>query len=213
MNRHNTPLVAAALAAAGLASAGGCTGVGVGSEPGRGVTISEGDGTNVGDGGGSSWNDARRKPGRSGYSTAPLYRTDIRTVAIEMFGSREYRRQWEFRLTEAVAKQLELKTPWRLGHASTADAVLTGEVVSISGSTLSEAPDTGAVREFQLGIAIRWRLKDLRTGRILHESAGSFPELAFAFQYPQFNESQNNTLDAAVDAAARRVVAGLREDF
>lgn len=153
------------------------------------------------------------RTGFLGYSASPLYRRDVRTIAVEMFDSREYRRQWEFKITEAVAKRLQLETGWRIVHPSKADTLLTGELITIGAYVLSEQPDSGGIFEFQTSLSIRWRWKDLRTGRILFERTDANPELAYAFNYPQLNEGLNFSLDAAVDGAARKVVESLRKDF
>lgn len=49
-----------------------------------------------------------------GYSGKSLYPTSIRTVAVPIFANRTFRRQWEFRLTEAIDKNIESRTPFRL---------------------------------------------------------------------------------------------------
>src|SRR6185369_1307854 len=49
---------------------------------------------------------------QSGYHWNSLYREDIQTVAVPVFSTKDYRRGIEFRLTEAVIKQLELHAPY-----------------------------------------------------------------------------------------------------
>ena len=46
-----------------------------------------------------------------GYSADSLYRKNVRTVYVEMFHSKEFRRDIEFHLTEAVRKQIDRMTP------------------------------------------------------------------------------------------------------
>src|SRR5207237_1351127 len=48
---------------------------------------------------------------QGGYHWNSLYREDIQTVSIPIFTTKDYRRGIEFRLTEAVIKQLELRCP------------------------------------------------------------------------------------------------------
>lgn len=145
-----------------------------------------------------------------GYSAESLYRSDIRTVHIELLGSRDFRRFWEFRLSEAIAKRVELETGWRLAPAAEADAILSGELLQVNSTTFSEEPDTGEVRERQYGHRIRWTFKDRRTGQIMVERRTEF---AYAYAFPELNETGSQSLDAAVDAVARRVVDGLKADF
>ena len=65
-------------------------------------------------------------PTGCGYSTKRPFSTDIQTVHVEMFQSKEFRRELEFRLTESVIKRIEMDTPYRIAPRKTADAVLTG---------------------------------------------------------------------------------------
>ena len=55
-----------------------------------------------------------------GYTTTRPFPTDIQRVHVEMFHSREFRRELEFRLTEAINKRIEMDTPYRI--VSRADA-------------------------------------------------------------------------------------------
>ena len=59
-----------------------------------------------------------------------LYRPDIRTVYVPMFESESYRRNLGERLTEAVIKEIESKTPYKVVHTPNADSVLSGRIVT-----------------------------------------------------------------------------------
>ncbi|HEY6562999.1 MAG TPA: hypothetical protein VIY86_00755, partial [Pirellulaceae bacterium] len=54
--------------------------------------------------------------GCAGYylGSPTLYRPDIATIQIPIFESDSYRRFLGERLTEAVVKQVELKTPYKV---------------------------------------------------------------------------------------------------
>src|SRR5262245_54370855 len=59
---------------------------------------------------------------RAGNQT--LFRTDIRTVYVPVFQSDSYRRNLGEWLTEAVIKEIETKSPYKVVHTSDADSVL-----------------------------------------------------------------------------------------
>jgi hypothetical protein len=59
-----------------------------------------------------------------------IYPTDVRTVGVQMFDSRSYRRNLGERLTEAIVKEIERRTPYKVVDASRADALLTGIIIS-----------------------------------------------------------------------------------
>lgn len=72
--------------------------------------------------------------GCAGYQLGQrsLYRPDIRTVHIPVVQSDSYRRYLGERLTEAVVKEVELRTPYKVVASDTADSVLSIRLVSDS---------------------------------------------------------------------------------
>jgi hypothetical protein len=86
--------------------------------------------------------------GCAGYQLGQrsLYRPDIRTVHIPVVQSDSYRRYLGERLTEAVVKEVELRTPYKVVTSDTADSVLSIRLVSdakrvISNNRYSEPRD------------------------------------------------------------------------
>jgi hypothetical protein len=80
--------------------------------------------------------------GCAGYQigTRSLYAPNITTVYVPMFESdsfRPYLGQW---LTEAVVKQIELKTPYKVVDSVTADSLLTGRILAVKKSVQIEDP-------------------------------------------------------------------------
>jgi len=71
-------------------------------------------------------------PGCAGYQLGQrsLYRPDIRTVHVPMIQSDSYRRYLGERLTEAVVKEVELRTPYKVVESASADSVLSIRLVS-----------------------------------------------------------------------------------
>lgn len=67
-----------------------------------------------------------------------LYAPDVRTVYVPMIESDSFRRDLGERLTEAVVKQIELKTPFKVVSTPTADSVLSVRVTGDSRRTLAE---------------------------------------------------------------------------
>ncbi|MCH5372698.1 MAG: LPS assembly lipoprotein LptE [Planctomycetes bacterium] len=63
---------------------------------------------------------------RFGHQT--LYRPDIRTVHVPVFASESLRRDLGERLTEAVIKEIEKRTPYKVVASPNADSVLTGRI-------------------------------------------------------------------------------------
>jgi hypothetical protein len=107
--------------------------------------------------------------GCAGYQIGnqSLYPPDIHTVYVPIFESRSFRRDLGERLTEAVAKEIELKTPFKVVSDPNADSVLSGRIVDERKSVL--VPDlTGDARELQVGMKVEVSWCD-RKGRMLRD--------------------------------------------
>jgi hypothetical protein len=141
-----------------------------------------------------------------GYSSDGLYRRNIRTVYVEMFQSKEFRRGIEFQLTEALRKQIDRMTPYKNAPKEKADTVLSGEVLEWREATLGHAPLTGQPRETAATLTIRYRWQDMRTGKLLVDQ----PRLLTTVEYvPPIGETAHNASADAVDRLARKIVGSM----
>ena len=60
----------------------------------------------------------------------------MRTVSVPIFDNQSFYQDVEFDLTEALVKEIELRTPYKVTGADRADTILQGEIVSVtSGQT------------------------------------------------------------------------------
>ena len=59
-----------------------------------------------------------------------LYPLEIHTVSVPVFQSNSFRRNLGERLTEAVVKEIERRTPYKVVSDPGADSVLTGRIVT-----------------------------------------------------------------------------------
>jgi hypothetical protein len=108
-------------------------------------------------------------PGCAGYQigNASLYPADIHTVAVPVFQSVSFRRNLGERLTEAVVKEIERRTPYKVVNQGDADSVLSGRIVSDTKRVL--VPDlTGDAREVQVAMRVEVSWVD-RRGRTLRD--------------------------------------------
>lgn len=138
-----------------------------------------------------------------GYSTKRPFSTDIQTIHVEMFQSKEFRRELEFRLTESVIKRIEMDTPYRIAPRKTADAVLTGEILKVENRTFGKDFDTNLPREIGSTVVVKFRLQDLRSGGILVERS------RFVFQtsyIPPVGETFTQGMTRAMDGLAEQIV-------
>lgn len=145
-----------------------------------------------------------------GYQLGGPYREGIQTIHVETFGSRVFRREVEFELTEAVKKRIGMDTPYRLAPKNRADTVLRGEVIQIRQSALAPDQLSRLPREIQLILAVRLQWQDLRTGELLVDQ----PVRLQAVDYSrQLGETEEYAIDQAVDKLARKITQQMYRDW
>ncbi len=145
-----------------------------------------------------------------GYKAGGPYRTDVQTVYVEMFGSREFRRDLEFMLTEAVKKRIGADTPYRLAAREKADTILSGEV--LEERQAAWAPDflSRQPREKQLTLAVKLQWRDVRTGKLLADVPVQLQTVDYL---TPTGETEKFAQERAVDGLARQIVAKMYEDW
>lgn len=103
-----------------------------------------------------------------GYSTGNLYRTDIETVFIPIFESQSFRRQVEFEITGALARQIELNTPYKVvSNRSEADTILYGRVLGVGETVLTQQRQLDRPLENKVVLKVNVIWKDLRNSELL----------------------------------------------
>ena len=89
--------------------------------------------------------------------TGSLYASDVATVYVPMIESDSYRRDLGERLTEAVMKEIELKTPYKVVNTPNADSILSARLISDSRKVLVEnAFDDQRVTENEIRAEVTW---------------------------------------------------------
>lgn len=102
-----------------------------------------------------------------GYTSKPNYDEGIRTVHVPIFKNKTFIRGVEFDLTEAVIREIEAKTPFKVvGPNCSADTELTGTVVIFTKGLLN-VNQLNEVREAETTLSVEVVWKDLRTGEYL----------------------------------------------
>ncbi|MBN2376908.1 MAG: hypothetical protein JXD22_10930 [Sedimentisphaerales bacterium] len=105
-----------------------------------------------------------------GYTSSSLYRTDIKTVFVEMFESESFRRGIEFDLTPAIVSRLELHSPYKVvSDRRKADTVLYGSINRVIERRLAQQRelDRPLANEVILVVTANWQ--DLRSGEFIFQ--------------------------------------------
>src|ERR1043165_5926281 len=89
--------------------------------------------------------------------TASLYAPDVATVYVPMIESDSYRRDLGERLTEAVVKEIELKTPYKVVSTPNADSVLSARLqVDVRRRIIENGFSDPRVSENELRAEVNW---------------------------------------------------------
>ena len=72
------------------------------------------------------------------FGNASLYRSDLRTIHIPVIRSDSFRPELGVLLTEALQKEVEKRTPYKLTQSATADSFLTVRLTGDSKRVKSE---------------------------------------------------------------------------
>jgi len=115
---------------------------------------------------------------------APFDTSEVKTVAV-FFKTQTFRRDLEKQLTEAVMKEIELRTPYKVvGKHENADSLLTGVINTDAKNLIVEAP-TNLPRQLNASITVatRWThnpptdIEDKQIPTIVAETINFVPEV------------------------------------
>ena len=143
-----------------------------------------------------------------GYTTRPMYNAAYRTVSVPVFQNNSFRRGWEDRLTEAIKKNIEARTPMKVATYN-ADTILSGEIVDDLQTVLTKRLGTNLPREVQVTIRVNFTWKE-RAGRVLVERR-DFNRMAT--EVPQLNESAEDAEQLAIERLAAAIVDQMQEEW
>lgn len=145
-----------------------------------------------------------------GYRAGGPFRTEVNTIYVDMFESREFRRDLEFMLTEAVKKRIGMNTPYRLADKSKADTILTGTVLEERQSAFAPDFRSRLPREKQLTLAVNVQWKDLRNGKILMDQPLQLQTVDYLYAA---GESEKFAQQKAIDRLAERIVGKMYDEW
>ena len=147
-----------------------------------------------------------------GYAFAEPYDASVRTVGVPIFANQTFARGTELTLTDAIIKQIQQQTPWRVVSPDKADTVLEGAVTQAELGVLSNSPRSGLTEEQTYRITVRFAWRDNRTGetRVARENfaaTGVFAPVRGVGERIEVGQRD------AIDELARDIVASLRSDW
>ncbi len=146
----------------------------------------------------------------NGYTWQTLYRDDVKTIAIPVFGNRTYWRGVEFALSKAVVNAVESQTPYKVVERASADTILEGEIEQVHVQTLSNNPQTSEPQEQVYDVSVNFTWTDQRTGKILVTRQRFAQTAPF---YPTLGEGRFVAEQLNVERLATAIVEEMQADW
>lgn len=150
--------------------------------------------------------------GCAGYQIGndSLYPLDVQTVYVPVFESASFRRHLGEMLTEAVMKEIELKTPYKVVGTPNADSILTGRILSDTKHVVVEDryDDPRAV-EVALRVEVSWidrRGNLIREGPAIPLPPAATVVGAQSTMVPEVGQSVATAQQDAIQKVAERIV-------
>lgn len=157
--------------------------------------------------------------GCAGYKigTRNLYRNDVRTIHVPIIKSDSFRPELGVMLTEAVQKEIERRTPYKLTNIETADSVmtcrLTGDSKRVVGETITDEP---RILQSVMNVEMSWTD---RRGMVLVETRFLPPgEVTFYFSentsfVPEAGQSMATANLRLIERLANHIVDQMEARF
>ena len=159
-----------------------------------------------------SWGCASYRMGASS-----LYAPDVATVYVPMIESDSFRRDLGERLTEAVVKEIELKTPFKVVGTPDADSVLSTRLVSDTKRiTVENLNDDPRAVELSLAAEVTWlnrRRVPLRDPTMLELPPELLPIGQTSTLIPEAGQSVVSAQQQAINRLAQQIVSTMEEPW
>lgn len=149
--------------------------------------------------------------------TQSLYAPDVATVYVPMIESDSYRRDLGERLTEAVVKEIELKTPYKVVGSPDADSILSAKLKSDTRRVLAENRyDDPRLYANELSVDVTW-LNRRRTPIVPMQTMAVPAELVGINQQshliPEAGQSVASSQQQAIQRLAVQIVSTMEEPW
>jgi hypothetical protein len=151
-------------------------------------------------------------PGCAGYQlgTEGLYPRDVRTVCVPIFRSESFRRNLGERLTEAVCKEIERRSPYKVVNEANADSILTGTIVSEEKHLVLNTLN-GDPRDVQFTLRVHVSWIDRHGSKLREDGVVPLPPEVADIQgtadvVPEVGQSDVVTQQEAINRVAKQIV-------
>ncbi|TWU37193.1 LPS assembly lipoprotein LptE [Novipirellula artificiosorum] len=145
------------------------------------------------------------------YGPSSLYRSDIRTVHVPIVRNMTFRHDLGVRLTEALVKEIEDRTPYKVTGDPNADSTLVVTLVSENKTVLTEtSSDDPRALDASVTVEANWmnRRGELLLQNSVVPNSGTMISFSQASRFvPEAGQSIDTATQAAIEDLAERIVS------
>ncbi len=152
------------------------------------------------------------EPDNASYGIRNRFPKEYKSVAVELFKNDTYDRALNGELTEALIKEIQSVTPYKVTSDARADTVLRGTVRKRNLRELSKSRATGLSEEVLFEVTIDWEWIDQRTGKPIVARNGYVASALFVPSRPSSEPTEIGRF-AVVQNLATDVVANLQANW
>lgn len=151
--------------------------------------------------------------GCAGYVNDFPFPQEVKTVYVEMFESQSFRRGLEYELTDALCKQIEVQTPYKIvSERSIADSVIYGRIEQVGEQVLGTDTLTGLAVQNEVNVTVTFTWKNLITGKMYANDAKVSAVASYAMGTTD-SQTRDYAGSAAVNKAAEKIVESMQTDW
>jgi hypothetical protein len=147
-----------------------------------------------------------------GYASGAMYSSKFRSVAVPLFKNNGTDRAVQFQLGDALVKEFEQMTPYKVTSEGRADTVLRGTITAVTMNMVSQSLGTGLPEEMAFGVTVDFEWLDMKTGKPIVSRAGFKSTAVFVASLPN-NQPIDLARFAVAQQMARDIVASLQGDW
>jgi len=145
-----------------------------------------------------------------GYNVGAPFNPEVRTISVNIAQSDSNRRWLEYQLTEAVQRQIQQRSHFRLAKEGYADTRLDLHIVDLRKSVLGQTRNSDP-RELQMNLQVDAVWQDVRSGEILRQQNIEIPSgvtrLAAQAEFaPEVGQSLATADREVINRLARNIV-------
>jgi hypothetical protein len=146
------------------------------------------------------------------YTTKPPFPADVHTVAVPIFQNDSFYEGAQFDLTEALKKEIEAHSPYKVTGMDTADTILRGTLTQVKQATLTETNSGGLPQELEVQYVVDFAWTNARTGKTLADAKGVVAVGRYIPTQP-IGETLATGQQQAAQAMAEKLLAMMRSGW